>query len=113
MPSMASASFSIVGARDLGDLANAVLIAQQMGCLLIEYLPSDLTGLAKDLPTVFCVGVVPEVGPLVEEALACGIDDDAERVAVLLEPVTDRKVAELGGVAVPGDRMAAGPVPRG
>ena len=113
MPSMAVGEFLDRRRRCLGDLANAVLIAQQMGGLLIEYLPGDLARLVQDLAAVLCVGVIAEVGPLVEEALACGVDDDAERVAVLLEPVTDRKVAELRGIAVPGDRVAAGPVARG
>ena len=33
-----------------------------------------------------------------------------ERIAVLLEAVPDREVAELGGVAVPAHGVAAGPV---
>src|SRR5690606_2018737 len=57
------------------------------------------------------VGVVPEVGALVDEALAVRVDHDPERVAVLLEVVADRQVAELRGVEVPAHGVAARPVP--
>ena len=44
--------------------------------------------------------------------LAARVDHDPKRVAVLLKPVPDRKVAEFRRVAVPTDGVASGPVPR-
>src|SRR6185503_11078618 len=40
------------------------------------------------------------------------VDVHAPRIRMLLELVANREVAELRGVAVPGDRMAPRPVPR-
>ena len=66
--------------------------------------------LVQDLAAVLGVGVVAEVGALVEEALAVGVEQDAERVGVLLEAVADGQVAELRRVALPLHRVAAGPL---
>ena len=98
---------------DLGDLADPVLVPQQVVDLLVEHLPGDLPGLGQDPRSVPGVGVVAEIGALVDEPLARRVDDDPERVAVLLETVTDREIAELGSVAIPCDRVAAGPVAGG
>ena len=78
--------------------------------LLVEDLPGELLRLVEDHSAVFGIGVVAEVGALVDETLAVGIDHDAERIAVLLETVAHREVAEGRRVAVPADGMAAGPV---
>ena len=98
-----------VGA-DLGDLLDAVFVAQQSEYLLVEDLPGELTGLHEDDAAVFRVGVIAEVRALVDETFAIGIDHDAPRVGVLLEVVADRKVTELGRIAVPAYGVAAGPV---
>jgi hypothetical protein len=52
-----------------------------------------------------------EIEAFVEEALAPGVDDDAEGVVVLLKAVADIEVAKRRGIEVPGDRMGARPVP--
>ena len=52
-----------------------------------------------------------EIEPLVDKALAVRVDDDAERVAVLLETVADIEVADRRGVQIPLHRVAARPVP--
>ncbi len=71
-----------------------------------------MTRLHEDNAPVFRVGVVAEVRAFVDETLPIGIDHDAPWVGVLLEVVADRKVAELGRIAVPADGMASGPVSR-
>ena len=55
---------------DLGDLADAVFVALQMLHLLVEDLPGELARLLQHHAAVFRVGVVAEVGALVDEALA-------------------------------------------
>ena len=55
---------------DLGDLPDAVLVAQQVLHLLVEDLPGELAGLLQDHAAVLGIGVVAEVGALVDEALA-------------------------------------------
>src|SRR5271165_1065262 len=94
-----------------GDARDAVFLAQQMRDLLVEDLPGEHAGLVQDLAAVFGVGVAVEIEPLVEETLAAGVDDDAERVIVLLEAVADIEVAKGRRVEIPGDGMRAGPVP--
>ncbi len=91
----------------LGDARDAVFLAQQMRDLLVEDLPGEHAGLVQDLAAVFGVGVAVEIEPLVEKTLALGIDDDAERVVVLLEAVADVEIAKRRGVEVPGDGMRA------
>src|SRR5438477_7144931 len=78
--------------------------------LAVEYLPSELAGLCKDHMAVLGVGVIAEVGALVDEPFAAAIDHDAPRIAVLLEIVADRQVTELRCVAIPADRVATGPI---
>ena len=84
-PRACVASSSSVLAVDLGDLLDAVLVAQQVLDLLVEDLPGELARLLEDHAAVLGVGVVAEVGALVDEALAVGVDHDAERIGVLLE----------------------------
>ena len=98
-----------VGAR-LGHLADAVLVAQQMQHLGIEHLPGGLRRLLEDGAAVLGIGVVAEIGALIDEAAAGGVDDDAEGIGMLLEIVADGEVAEFGRVAVPGHGMAARPI---
>src|SRR3546814_5217588 len=81
--------------------------------LLVEDLPGELPRLVEDFPTVFGIGVVAEVGAFVDEALAVCVDDDPERIAVLLEVVADGQVAEMRRVAFPADRMASRPITPG
>ena len=61
---------------------------------------------------VFRVGVIAEIGALVDEALAVGVDHDAERIGVLLEMVADREVAEFRRVAVPATAWQPDQLPR-
>lgn len=62
---------------------------------------------------VLGVGVGVEVQPLVQEALAMGVDQDAERIVVLLGPIADAKVALGRRVHVPLHGVCAGPVAGG
>ena len=62
------ASSSSVSRCNLGDLADAVLVAQQVRDLLVEHLPGELPGLFEDDAPVLGVGVVAELGALVDEA---------------------------------------------
>src|SRR5262249_13974465 len=62
---------------------------------------------------VFGVGVIAEIGALVDETLAARIDHDAELIGVLLELVPDREIAELRRIAIPADRVAARPIAGG
>jgi hypothetical protein len=92
------------------ELADAVFVAQQVGDFPVEDLPGELARLGQDLPAVLGIGVIAEIGGLVEEALAPGVQYDAEGIAVLLEGIADGEVAELRRVAVPADGVTAGPV---
>ena len=56
----------------LRDLADPVLLAEERHHLLVEELEGGSLGLPEDLPPVLGVGVVAEVGALVDEALARG-----------------------------------------
>src|SRR5690606_22904149 len=94
----------------LRHLTDAIFLAEVRDDLVVENLPGHLVGLVQDDAAVLGVGVVAEVGAFVDESLAVGIDHDAPRVAVLLEIVADREVAEFGSVEVPADRVAARPV---
>src|SRR5262249_30071767 len=109
---LASQLFDGVADR-LGHLLDAVFIALQVLHLLVENLPGELAGLLEHDAAVFRVGVVAEVRALVDEALAGRIDQDGERVGMLLELVADREVAEFRRIAFPLDRMAARPVAGG
>src|SRR5207247_6884551 len=97
----------------LGHARDAVLGAQQMKHLRIEDLPGELPGLLADRAAVLRVGEAVEVGALVDEAPAVGVDEDAEGIAVLLELVADGELTELGRVPVPAAGVAARPVAEG
>ena len=88
---------------DLGDLADAVFVAELVDDFLIEDLPGELVRLLQHFAAVFGIGVIAEVGALVDEALAIGIDDDAERIAVLLEIVADFEVTIGRRIEIPAD----------
>src|SRR6266511_2222221 len=81
--------------------------------LRIEDLPGELPGLLEDRAAILRVGEDVEVGALVHEAAAVGVDEDAEGIAVLLELVADGELAELGRVPVPAAGVAARPVAEG
>ena len=81
-----------------------------MGDLGIEDLPGELPRLLQDHPAVFGVGVVAEIRALVDEAPPGRVHHDGEGVAVLLELIADREVAELWRVPFPAHRVAARPV---
>jgi len=51
-----------------------------------------------------------EIEAFVQITLAACVDDDPERVVVLLEAVADIEVAERRCVQIPGDGMGARPV---
>ena len=76
----------------------------------VEDLPGEAVRLLQDRAAVAGVGVVAEIRAFVDEAPPGGVDHDAPRVAVLLEAVADREVAELRRIVIPGDGMAARPV---
>ena len=88
-----------------------VLVPQQVSHLRVEHLPGEAARLLQHLAAVPGVGVVPEVGALVEKPLSPRVDDDAEWIAVLLVAVTNLEVADLGRVQIPGHGVAAGPLP--
>src|SRR5581483_9670452 len=101
--------FQRVGAH-LAHALDAVFVAQHRDDLVVEHLVGELLRLLEHHAAVFGIGVVAEVGALVDEALAIGIDHDAPGIRVLLEIVADRQVAVLRRVAIPLHRVAAGPV---
>jgi hypothetical protein len=68
-------------------LADAILVTEQVGYFLIENLPGELAGLAKDYSAVFRVGVVAKIGTLIDKTLAVGVDHDAERIGVFLKSI--------------------------
>src|SRR5262249_2996666 len=73
----------------------------------------ELTGLVQNHAAIFRVSVVAEIGAFIDEALAVGVDHDAERIGVLLEAVADGKIPILGRIAIPADRVATRPVAAG
>src|SRR5687768_15140268 len=95
----------------LGHLSDPVLLAQHLDDLLIEDLEGGPARLLDDGAAVLDVGVVAEVGALVDEAVATGVHDDAERIAVLLEVVAHLPIAVPGGVVVPLHGVTPAPVP--
>src|SRR5207244_11086662 len=66
--------------------------------------------LLDDLAAILHVRVVAHVGALVDEALAVDVDDDADRIRMLLEVVPDLAVAVPGRVVVPLHGVAAASV---
>ena len=81
-----------------------------MDHLVVEHLPGEHAGLAEDFAAVPRIGVAVEIGAFVAEALAIGVDHDAEGDVVLLEAVADGEIAERRRVEVPGHGMAPRPV---
>src|SRR5437899_11451327 len=94
----------------LRDLADPVLLSEQVHDLLIEDLERRAPWLLDDLATVLHVRVVAHVGALVDEALALDVDDDADGIRMLLEIVADLAVAVPRGVVVPLHGVTAAPV---
>ena len=94
----------------LRHLADAVLVAQEMRHLLVEDLPRELARLPQNDRAILGIGVVAEVGTLVDEALTVGVEHDAPGIGVLLKAVADCEIAKLGRIAVPAHGVAAGPV---
>ena len=91
----------------LGRAAHLVFVAQQMQHLRVEHLPGVAAGLREHGAAVFGVGVIAEIRALIDEALAVGVDHDAERIAVpIAGAVLAIDVAVIVGVALPGDRVA-------
>ena len=109
-PSSLCANSSIVLAATLVICRMLVFVALQVLHLLVEDLPGELARLLQHHAAVFGIGVVAEIGALVDEALAGGVDQDGERIGVLLELVADREVAEFRRVHLPLHRVAARPV---
>ncbi len=83
---------------------------KQFADLGIEHLPCELRRLLQHCAAVFRVSERMKIGAFVDEALAVGVDQQAEDVAVLLELIADRHVAELGRIAIPAGGMTARPV---
>jgi hypothetical protein len=98
-----------VDARGAGGLV--VDRAHHAGGLGVEHLVRDALRLAQHLGAVLGVGVVAEVGALVDEPLAVGVDDDADRIRLAREAVGELAVAGRRRPGVPLDRMTAAPVP--
>src|SRR2546426_277768 len=94
----------------LRDLADPVLLSEQVHDLLIEDLERGAARLLDDLAAVLHVRVVAHVGALVDETLTLDVDDDADGIRMLLEVVADFAVAVPGGVVVPLHGVTAAPV---
>ena len=98
--------------RNFRDLLDAILVAQQVQYLLVENLPGKLPRLGENDATILRVGIVSEIGAFIYEAFAIGIDHDAERVAVFLEIIANRQIAESRRITLPSDSVAARPITR-
>src|SRR5690606_22155279 len=98
--------------RGLRDLLDPVFVANHVDRLRVEDLDRGALGLLHDLAPVLRIRVVAVVRPLVDEALAAQVDDDADRIRVLLEVVEHDPVAERRRADVPGHRVAGGPSPK-
>ena len=108
-----SASSSMRVGLGLGHLLDAVLVADHVDGLGVEDLHRGALRLLHHLAAVLGVGVVAVVRALVDEALAVQVDDDADRIGVLLEVVEDHAVAERRGADVPLHRVAGRPAAEG
>src|SRR5215813_3857222 len=97
--------------RSHRSLAKVSTNSREAHDLLVEDLPREHAGLVEDLAAVFSIGIAVEIGALVEKPLALGVDDDAERVIVLLEAVADIEIAKGRRVQIPRGGMRARPVP--
>src|SRR5262249_671759 len=91
-----------------GDAADAVFTAQQWMRLGVEHLPREHAGLAHDLAAVTRIRVAVEVQALVDIALALGVDEEPERIIMLLALVADGAVTVGRAIDVRGDGMAGG-----
>ena len=100
-----------VHARGAGRLV--VDRAQHLHGAGVEDLRRDALRLAQHLGAVLGVGVVAEVGALVDEALAVGVDHDRDRIGLARVAVGELAVAGRRGPRVPLDRVTAAPVPVG
>ena len=100
----------MVFAAYFGDLPYFVFVAKQMLHFLIENLPGKLARLLQHHAAVFGVSVVAEIRAFVDEAPAGCIDQDAERIRVLLELIADRKIAEFRCIHLPLHGMTTRPV---
>ena len=85
----------------LRHLADAILIARHVVRLVVEYLHRHALRLLHHLTAVFGVGVVAPVGTLIDEALAVGVDHDADRIGMLLVIVEHDAIAERWRAEVP------------
>ena len=89
-----------------GGLGDPVFVPQQVFHLFVENLEGQALGLGHQGASVGDIGVVAEIGALVQEALAVDIDDEAEGVGMFLEQLGYGAVAEGGGIHVPGHGVA-------
>lgn len=64
-------------------IVELVFAVEQVVDLMVEDLPGELLGLLQHRTAKLCVGVVAEIDALIDEALAPGIQHDAEEVADL------------------------------
>ena len=96
-----------LGARRLLD---AIFAVQPRRAVLVEDLPGDLSRLRQNGPPELGVGQRPDVGALIEEALAIGVDDDPFKIVVAFEHRAELKLVHVRRVEVPACRMAARPV---
>ena len=98
--------------RLLGDAWYPIFIAQQPRGLLVKDLPGEQPRLLQHLCPIFRISVAVEIRPFIDKPLTARVDDDAERIVMLLELVTDRQVAELRRIHVPLHRVRARPMSR-
>ena len=101
--------FDAVGLRH-GHLRNVILVAQQVFHLVVEDLKGDALRLRQQGAPVGYIGIVAEVGALVQKPLPVQVDHYAEGVGMFLVEFGDGAVAVGRGVQVPGDGVAAAPV---
>ena len=87
--------------------------AQHLHRAGVEDLRRDALRLAQHLGAVLGVGVVAEVGALVDEALAVRVDHDRDGIGLARVAVGELAVARRRRARVPLDRVAAAPVPVG
>jgi Tripartite tricarboxylate transporter TctA family len=79
--------------------------AQHPGRPGVEDLGGDALRLAQHLGAVLGVGVVAEVGALVDEALAVGVDHDPDRIRLARVAVGELEVARGWGAGVPNSDL--------
>jgi len=75
--------------------------------LVVEYLPGDLARLRQDGAAHLRVGERADVGALVDEAFATGIDHDAVEEIIALEDGAERQLVHVRRAEIPARRMAA------